>query len=142
MKQKDKDFKIKDQAMWLIHDMRNLLQEVYDHYRSVKLENEYLQEENARLKSEAYKDEELDKMKKEYDKMKTDYYRGFYVTEEESKRIEKWMKEITKGEDFQTKVGGAIGGRFTYKFIPTSIGTVGVVKDGKTNEEFKFRDLA
>lgn len=141
MKDKEEKFEIKDQAMWLTTDLKQLLQEVYDHYRSVALQNDYLRKENERLKSEAYKDEELAKMKKEYDEMKEDYYRGFPISKKEDEKIKKWIEKQTEGEDLKTKAGGAIGGRFTYKFYCTSIGTIGVVKDGNTGEEFTFRDL-
>lgn len=141
MKDKEDKLELKDGAMWLNDTMKNVLQEVYDHYRSVVLTNDYLRKENERLKSEAYKDEELAKMKKKYDEMKEDYYRGFPISKEQDEKIKRWIEKQTEGEDFKTKAGGAIGGRFTYKFYCTSIGTIGVVKDGNTGEEFIFGDL-
>lgn len=142
MKKEDKDFIIKDRAMWLTRDIKELLQEVYDHYRSVSLLNDNLRKENERLKSEAYKDEELAKMKAEYEKMKANYYRGFPISEEEDKKIKEWMEKQTEGEDFKTKIGGAIGGRFTYQFICTSIGNIGTVIDSFTGEKLTFRELS
>ena len=38
-------------------------------------------------------------------------------------------------------IGGAIGGRFKYQFIPTGVGTVGTVIDTFTQDRFTFRDL-
>ena len=91
-----------------------------------------LMEENKRLKSEAYKDEELANMKQELDKMRKEYYNGFPISDEEKKKIDEWKKnrmckQFTKP------------GNFTYKFSPTSIGISGVITDGK--EEFRFREL-
>ena len=74
-------------------------------------------------------------MKSEYDKMKSDYLRGFPVTEEEEKKIKEW---ILSHDLIST---GAIGGRFKYEFVPTSIGTVGSVIDSTTGEKFTFREL-
>lgn len=90
-------------------------------------------EENKRLKSEAYKDEELFKMRSEFDKMRKEYYNGFPVSDEEKKKIDEWKKSRYKGNIT------TIGGRFVYKFFPTSIGTSGVITDGE--DEFEFREL-
>lgn len=141
MEKNEEKLELKEGAMWLNNTMKNVLQEVYDHYRSVVNTNDYLRKENERLKGEAYKDEELAKMKEQYEKMKADYYRGFPISEKEDKKIKEWMEKQTEGEDFQTKTGGAIGGRFTYQFICTSIGDIGTVIDGFTGEKFTFRDL-
>ena len=70
--------------------------------------------------------------------MKSDYYRGFPISEEESKKIKEWMnKQIEKNPS----TGGAIGGRFSYKFIPTGVGTIGIVIDGITDETFTFSEI-
>lgn len=135
MGKKEEKFEIKDQGMFLIHDMKALLQEVYDHYRSVELQNDYLREENEHLKSEAYKDEELAKMKEEYERMKADYQRGFTISEEEHNKIAEWAKTLPKASS------GAIGGRFKYVFYPTSIGTAGEIVDNVTGKKFTFCEL-
>ena len=95
--------------------IENDLKRIYDHYRKVVNENEYLRKENDRLKSEAYKDEELSKMKEKYDQMSKDYYRGFPISEEEEKKINEWIeKQIEKHPSGRS----TIGGRFTYEFFP------------------------
>ena len=38
-------------------------------------------------------------------------------------------------------IGGAAGGRFTYKFIPTRLGTAGTIIDHFTGDEFTFQEL-
>jgi hypothetical protein len=135
LKDNEEKLELKEGAMWLNNTMKNVLQEVYDHYRSVVRTNDYLREENERLKCEAYKDEELAKMKEQYEKMKADYYRGFGISEAEDKKIKDWMEKLPSANT------GAIGGRFTYQFICTSIGDIGTVKDSVTGEEFTFREL-
>ncbi len=129
---------LKEGSMWLIHDLKSVLQEVYDHYRSVVNTNEYLRNENERLKDEAYKNEELSKMKKKYDQMSKDYYRGFPISEEEDKKINEW---IEKQMEKVPGIGGASGGRFTYQFTPTGLGTAGTVIDGFTGDKFTFQEL-
>ena len=135
MEGNEEKLELKEGAMWLTDTLKNVLQEVYDHYRSVVKTNDYLRKENERLKSEAYKDEELAKMKEQYEKMEADYRRGFGISEAEDKKIRDWMDKLPQANT------GAIGGRFTYQFICTSIGEVGKVKDGVTGEELTFRDL-
>ena len=134
----DDELELKDGSMWTIHDLKSLLQEVYDYYRSVVKTNDYLKNEIEKVKSEKYADEVLLKMRSEYEKMKSDYYRGFPISEEESKKIKEWMnKQIEKNPS----TGGAIGGRFSYKFIPTGVGTIGIVIDGITDETFTFSEI-
>lgn len=47
----------------------------------------YLEEENRKLKDDAYKDVEMARMKSQFDEMKADYYRGFPIAESEEKKL-------------------------------------------------------
>ena len=38
-------------------------------------------------------------------------------------------------------IGGAAGGRFTYKFIHTRLGTAGTIIDHFTGDDFTFQEL-
>ena len=108
---------------------------------------EYLEKENKELKAEAWKDEELQKMKTELAQMRADYHRGFPITEAEQKAIEAWCDKHDEevhglnNDHKKLKAGGAIGGRYSYHFVPTSIGTSGVVRCGKCGAEFEFCEL-
>ena len=95
----------------------------------------YLEEENRKLKDAAYKDAEMTRMKSQFDEMKKDYYRGFPITENEKKQIDNFINKY-RGKNF-----GAIGGAFTYKFTPTSIGIVGEVI-APNGESFTFKELS
>lgn len=107
---------------------------------------EYLEKQNQKLRDEKYKDNELLRMEAELKAMKEDYYRGFPISEEEQKSIREWMdkhdEEVhharTLGD--KLKLGGCCGGRYTYKFTPTSIGTIGTVKCS-CGAEFTFQDM-
>ena len=134
----DDKFELQEGSIWLVHDMKTALQQVYDNYRGVCNQNDYLRKEIEKVKSEKYADEELTKMKSEYEKMKSDYYRGFPISEEESKKINEWIK---KQMEKNPSTGGTIGGRFRYEFIPTGIGTVGTIIDIFTEDRFNFQDL-
>lgn len=96
-----------------------------------------LQEENKKLKEDSYKDEELAKMKTELDRMKSEYYRGFPISEKEHDSIKKWKTEHEK----KHKGGyGVSGGKYTYYFVPTSIGTAGVI-ECSCGKNFQFQEI-
>ena len=107
---------------------------------------EYLEKQNQKLRDEKYKDNELLRMEAELKTMKEDYYRGFPISEEEQKSIREWMdkhdEEVhharTLGD--KLKLGGCCGGRYTYKFTPTSIGTIGTIKCS-CGAEFTFQNM-
>ena len=105
----------------------------------------YLEEENKKLKDEAYKDSELAKMKEKYESMRKDLIRGFPISEEEEKRIEEWKKKHDKEVhgittlDHRLRAGGCIGGRYTYIFVLTSLGVVGTVKCN-CGEKYEFQN--
>lgn len=112
----------------------------------LKLDNQMLCEENNRLKDDAYKDNELVKMKTELDNLKKAYNGGFSISEEEQKQIYEWQKkheaEVHNCYIFDDRFrrGGAIGGGYTYEFIPISIGMIGKIKCG-CGAEFVFHEL-
>lgn len=97
------------------------------------------------LTDSQYKDKELQKMKAELEKMQREYNRGFPITDDEWKAIETWKekhdREVHGLTECNERVGGAIGGRYTFEFIPCSIGTIGTIKCGKCGEKFIFREL-
>ena len=135
----DDKLELKEGDIWILRDIKNVFQELYDHYRKVEKQNEYLREENARIKSETYKDEELSKMGTEYERMKVEYYRGFPISEVEDEKIKKWMENLLEN-DPEMKMT-TIGGRFHYEFTQTGIGTIGTVVDSYTHKSFTFREL-
>ena len=98
------------------------------------------------------KDEEIQKLKEEIYELRYSNNKGvsFVVTEEELEQINAWQEEHIKKYHGGNSYCGAIGGRFHYKFIPTSIGDIGYVYCGscENNEKisedekcFCFREL-
>lgn len=106
-----------------------------------------LEEEIKRLREEHYKDNELQKMKSKLERMEKDYYRGFPISEEDEKAIRDWEKEHVakmhglKTTDDRMRISGAIGGNWSYEFIPTSIGVSGCVKCNSCGEKFEFQEI-
>lgn len=136
MMDKELDLKEKGRPIWIHESIEEDLKRVYDHFRDVYNRNEFLENEINRVKSETYKDEELTKMKEKYEKMKKAYFLGFPISEEEDKKIKEWIEKRPKCNE------GAVGGRYTYKFTPTSIGVIGTIIDGMTGEKFTFQELS
>ena len=118
----------------------NLLNELKETYERQEYALNELREENKKLKDEAYKDNELIKMKTKYEKMKEDYYRGFPISQAEDNAIENWINEHINTKHNRNSYAGVIGGRFTYEFTPTSIGTIGTVKCS-CGESFIFQNI-
>jgi len=56
---------------------------------------------------------------------------SFTLTDEQSRKIQDWKMEIEAAE---RRSVGAIGGRYTYEFSPTSLGVVEKVRDSLTNK--------
>ena len=75
------------------------------------------------------KDDEIQKLKNEIKNInEKSSYMIFSISEEEEKDIEKWKNKHIKERHNGNSYDGAIGGRFTYIFTPTSIGEVGQIK--------------
>lgn len=94
-----------------------------------------LQQQNKELKAERYKDDEMRQMREEVKAMKKDYYRGFPIDEKEDTALKSWMEEHEK---FHKGGHGCVGGKYTYIFTPTSIGTFGTIKCS-CGESFNFQ---
>lgn len=92
----------------------------------MKQNNDDLVEENRRLKDENYKDEELAKLSKELKNLENECYRGFPISKKENEEIITWQKQhdinVHRNYDLYH---GAIGGGYSYRFYPTSIGCIG-----------------
>lgn len=58
----------------------------------------------------------------------------FELTENELKKIENFIK---KGKN---ECAGAIGGRYTYSFTPTTLGTIVIITDNLQKRELNVTD--
>ena len=129
-----------------MHDVTQTLDAIKREFDSQNARIIYLQNQNKKLKEEHYKDTELQKMKEELERVRADMYRGFPISAEEEKRIKEWQdKHDAEVHGLKTlkervRAGGCIGGRYSYEFVRTSIGVIGIVKCN-CGAKFTFQDL-
>lgn len=116
-------------------------------FHAEKARNDRLQAENEALKDEHYENKEIQKLTDQIAKMRSSLGYSFRLDKEDWDAIHAWQNEhMAEKHNLKTsrerlEAGGAIGGTWTYKFVPTSIGTIGTCICGKCGEEFTFQDL-
>lgn len=102
-------------------------------FNELNRENQKLRETNQALQSEHYKDEALaaaqklaeNALEREQEARKS-MYRGFPISEAEQTAIREWQRKHDAEEHKNPhSYHGAIGGAYSYTFVPTSIGTSG-----------------
>lgn len=107
---------------------------------------EALEKENKMLREEHYKDNVIQELQQKLRKMQDNYYRGFPITEIQMNNINNWKKEHDeKVHGYNTdkkrlNAEGVSGGRYSYHFVPTAIGTSGVVRCN-CGAEFEFQEI-
>ena len=127
-----------------VYDLEKCLQaiKVRDEDKTERIKR--LEEANKKLKDEAYKDKEIQDMKKQLEKMKKDYHRGFPITEKEFDAIKLWKKkheeEVHGVRNDVPSYKRGTGGSYSYHFYPTSIGTSGVIRCS-CGAEFEFCEI-
>lgn len=99
-----------------------------------------LREENEFLKNKYDENEEIKELKRRLREETYKNLNGFPITEEEVKAIEEWQKKHEKEVHNSSSYAGAIGGRYSYHFVPTSIGTSGTIKC-ICGAEFEFQEI-
>lgn len=118
-----------------VPEIKKIAEQLVERYQYQSEQYELLKEENEKLKHNIWEKEEIDKLKSERDLYQKQLSFGFGITEEENEKIKQWIS------DRENKNTGAIGGRYEYRFFPTSIGVVCKIVDTINNESFTFREL-
>ena len=108
---------------------------------------EKLKLENERLKSGVYENSVVKELEEENKRLRQDNLRGFPITEEQAKAIEEWRikheSEVhgRKTLEDRLRAGGAIGGKYFYRHIPTSLGVVGEIVCDECGQSFCFEEI-
>lgn len=129
-----------------VYDLEDCLRAIRVRNRDNESRIKYLEAENKRLKEEHYKDSELQRMQERLHAMEAACVNGFPISLEESQAIEKWERQHEEEvhglvtERLRMKAQGVSGGRYSYHFLPTTLGTSGVVRCC-CGAEFEFREI-
>lgn len=108
---------------------------------------EKLKLENERLKSGVYENSVVKELEEENKRLRQDNLRGFPITEEQQKLIREWQlkheAEIhgRKTLEDRLRAGGAIGGKYFYRHVPTSLGVVGEIVCDECGQSFCFEEI-
>ena len=103
----------------------------------INLRNQ-VEELKRTLNDENRKDDEYRKLQDENDKLKAELHRGFQIDEDDYNGAIEWMTEHNE-EIHKGTTAGAIGGRYTWQFVPTGIGVFGSVKCN-CGAEYNFKN--
>ena len=116
-------------------------------YDDLLEQNKLLMRENEELKNGFFKDKEIQKLKEEKEKYRQDLLRGFPITEEQQQMIREWQlkheAEIhgRKTLEERLRAGGAIGGKYYFRFTPTSLDVIGEVVCSECGQTYCFQEL-
>lgn len=110
---------------------KNFTNEVSAIVRQVQEQNSVLKAENDRLKSEHYKDEEVQRLQQEVASWKKRVANGFEISEDECLAIREWKVRHAVEKHYSE--------RFSYHFTPTPIGIVGQCVCDICGENYIFR---
>ena len=120
-----------------LEDVNEIVSEVVDF--AEKCEKRVLTAEKQ--VAEWNKDEEIQKLQEKIAELKKKPEgMSFYISAEEKQAINEWIDQHINEKHNGDHYAGAIGGRFTYKFIPTSIGDIGEIVCS-CGDKFCFREL-
>ena len=105
------------------------------------IESEERRDKAIKQLEEFNKDEEIVRLHKQIEQSRERAKNTitFSVTPEQVEAIRAWKKEHEAESHGGSEYAGAIGGRYSYKFTPTSIGTFGTVICS-CGEKFDFAD--
>lgn len=121
---------------------KDFCQGIEEIIKEAQNKNISLQKENEALKSEHYKDNEIQRLSQEIQQYKDLLSMSFTINEEEREEINTWQKNhIKKCNKHGYSDCGAIGGCFDYIFNPTSIGDIGQIQCSLCGNVFTFREL-
>lgn len=121
-------------------DTNDILWELQHSIDHLKKNRDFWKDEYNKMKAETFKDEKIKELTTKIEELKLEMLYGFPITKNQHDRIQAWMNDWFDRKRGGDRYIGASGGGFTYKFVPTAIGTSGVViaPDG---EKFEFQEI-
>lgn len=117
--------------------VKDIITSIERTFNSMQQRIDALETENAELKSACYKDKVVANLVAENERLSHEANLGFPISEEENIAINAWIKQH---ETEHSGGHGCSGGKYTYIFVPTGIGTVARIKCN-CGAEFEFQHL-
>lgn len=132
------DMIVDDGKLLSIDDVFNNVNKLKDYILRLKDQRDRAWKE---LK-EYNKDEEIQKLQEKIKELNHELSggSGFFISKDEREEINKWIAEHVKEKHNGSHYAGAIGGRYSYRFVPTSIGDIGEIICS-CGEKYCFREL-
>ena len=115
----------------------NCVGAIIDRINEAEEEKQKAQEKVKEYETSINADARVKEIKAKYEEATKALFRGFAISENDEKNITKWKTQHdAKRHGLDTlekrmQAGGAIGGRYHYEFLPTSIGTIGTCVCGR-----------
>lgn len=121
------------------------IEDIFDNVNQIKDYIVTLKDQRDRAWTELKeynKDTEIQKLQNEIDEFKNRKRKGmaFVISPEEQELISEWKENHVKEKHNGSHYAGAIGGRYSYRFVPTSIGDIGEIICS-CGEKYCFREL-
>ena len=114
---------------------------IANHINEVEEEKEKMRAKVREYEENINADTRIMELKAQLARCHASMEHGFRVEPEEHEAIQKWKdnhdRKVHKLDTLDKKLaaGGAIGGRYTYEFFPTSIGTAGICICNRCNKK-------
>lgn len=136
-------------AAWLFQnpeDIAKIMGGILSNIEARDKRIKYLEEENKKLKDEAFKDEELKRMQEKLKRTSDALTNSFQISKKEWDKIHEWKKQheadVHGLHTLKERISahGAAGGGYSYEFHPTSIVTFGSVVCDRCGAKFQFQE--
>lgn len=136
-------------AAWLFQnpeDIAKIMGGILNNIEARDSRIKYLEEENKKLKDEAFKDEELKRMQEKLKRTSDALMNSFQISKKEWDKIHEWKKQheadVHGLHTLKERISahGAAGGGYSYEFHPTSIVTFGSVVCDRCGAKFQFQE--
>ena len=136
-------------AAWLFQNPEDIAKTMGGILRNIEARDsriKYLEEENKKLKDEAFKDEELKRMQEKLKRTSDALMNSFQISKKEWDKIHEWKKQheadVHGLHTLKERISahGAAGGGYSYEFYPTGIVTFGSVVCDRCGAKFQFQE--
>lgn len=121
----------------VMNDTKGMFQDCRECLDGLERRIKFLEQENAGLRDEHYRDDLVASLKERIAEMEAEEPLGFHISVKENEALQDWLEQH---EELHPGGHGCSGGKYTYIFIPTGLGTSGTVRCN-CGAEFEFQKI-